>query len=80
MTNKKYNISNFPKSKITYVIFFRKIPSTRNTQNTVNTNIFERKQKNTINYSIFGGLIAKNIGIYAIFAISRNMEDTKYYK
>ena len=29
------------------------------------------KQKNTINYSIFGGLIAKNAGIYSVFAISR---------
>ena len=25
------------------------------------------KQKNTVNYSIFGGLIAKNAGIYTVF-------------
>ena len=29
------------------------------------------KQKNTVNYSIFGVLIAKNVGIYMVFAISR---------
>ena len=29
------------------------------------------KQKNTVNYSIFGGLIAKTAGIYMVFAISR---------
>ena len=29
------------------------------------------KPKNTINYSIFGGLIAKNDGIYSVFTISR---------
>ena len=29
------------------------------------------KQKNTVNYSIFGGLIAKNAGIHSVFAISR---------
>ena len=29
------------------------------------------KQKNTVNYSIFGGLIAKNAGFYTVFAISR---------
>ena len=29
------------------------------------------KQKNTVNYSIFGGLIAENAGIYGVFAISR---------
>ena len=29
------------------------------------------QQKNTVNYSIFGGLIAKNAGIYGGFALSR---------
>ena len=29
------------------------------------------KQKNTVNYSIFGKLVAKNAGIYTVFAISR---------
>jgi len=29
------------------------------------------KQKNTVNYSIFGGMIANNAGIYTVFAISR---------
>ena len=29
------------------------------------------KQKNPINYSIFGVLLAKNAGIYSVFAISR---------
>ena len=29
------------------------------------------KQKNTVNYSIFGMLIAKNAGIHMVFAISR---------
>ena len=29
------------------------------------------KQKNIVNYSIFGALIAKNAGIYNVFAISR---------
>ena len=29
------------------------------------------KQKNTVNYSIFGVLIAKTAGIHSVFAISR---------
>ena len=29
------------------------------------------QQKNIVNYSIFGELIAKNAGIYSAFAISR---------
>ena len=29
------------------------------------------KQKNTVNYSIFGVLIAKNAGVHSVFAISR---------
>ena len=29
------------------------------------------KQKNTVNYSIFGMLIAKNASIYTVFTISR---------
>jgi hypothetical protein len=29
------------------------------------------KQKTNTNYSIFGGLIAKNAGIHSVFAISR---------
>ena len=29
------------------------------------------KPKNTVNYSIFGKFIAKNAGIYTVFAISR---------
>ena len=29
------------------------------------------KQKNIVNYSIVGRLIAKNAGIYTVFAISR---------
>ena len=29
------------------------------------------KQKNTVNYSIFGGLIATNAGIYTVFGMSR---------
>ena len=29
------------------------------------------KQKNILNYNIFGGLIAKNASIYNVFAISR---------
>ena len=29
------------------------------------------KQKNTVNYSIFGGMIAKNASIHSVFAISR---------
>ena len=31
----------------------------------------QAKQKNTVNYSMFGVLIAKNAGIYTVFAISR---------
>ena len=33
--------------------------------------LLKAKQKNTVNYSIFGGLIAKNASIYMAFAISR---------
>jgi len=40
-------------------------------QNTANTSVFESKAKNVVNYSIFGVLIAKNAGIYSVFAISR---------
>jgi hypothetical protein len=29
------------------------------------------KKKNTVNYSIFGGLITKNAGIYSVFASTR---------
>ena len=29
------------------------------------------KQKNTVNYSIFGKLIAKNVGIWTAFGMSR---------
>ena len=38
------------------------------------------KQKNTVNYNIFGGLIAKNAGIYTVFAISRKRgrHETRY--
>ena len=36
------------------------------------------KQKNTVNYSIFGALIAKNSGIYTVFA--ENVEGTKHCK
>ena len=36
------------------------------------------KQKTTVNYSIFGGLIAKNASIYTVFAIS--VEGTKHCK
>jgi len=32
---------------------------------------FKAKQTNTVNYSMFGGLIAKNAGIYTVFPISR---------
>ena len=31
----------------------------------------QAKKKNTVNYIIFGELIAKNAGIYSAFAISR---------
>ena len=44
---------------------------TRDAQNTANTSVFESKAKNTVNYSMFGGLIAKNAGNYTVFAISR---------
>ena len=46
---------------------------TRDAENTANTTVFDSKalKKNTVNYSIFGGLIAKNAGIYTVFAISR---------
>ena len=39
----------------------------RCTKNTANTSVFESKQKDIVNYSIF----AKNGGIYTVFAISR---------
>jgi len=29
------------------------------------------KQKKTVNYCTFGGLIAKNVGIYTVFEMSR---------
>ena len=42
------------------------------------------KQKNTVNYSIFGGLIAKNAGIYMVFTqflqFQENVESTKHCK
>ena len=38
------------------------------------------KQKHTVNYSIFGGLIAKNAGIYTVFATQENVEGTKLCK
>ena len=44
---------------------------TRDAQNTANTSVFESKEKNTVNYSIFGGLITKNAGIYSVFASTR---------
>ena len=44
---------------------------TRDAQNTANTSVFESAAKNTVNYSMFGGLIAKNAGIHRVFAISR---------
>jgi hypothetical protein len=33
--------------------------------------VFESKAKNIVNCSIVGRLIAKNAGIYTVFAISR---------
>ena len=49
---------------------------TRNAENIANTSVFEAKQKPkkkqiTAFLDIFGGLIAKNAGIYTVFAISR---------
>ena len=38
------------------------------------------KQKNTINYGIFGGLIAKNDGIYTFLQFQENVEGTKHCK
>ena len=39
---------------------------------TLQTPVFlKAKHQNTINYSIFGGLIAKNAGIYKVFTLSR---------
>jgi hypothetical protein len=32
---------------------------------------FKDKKKHTVNYSVFGGLTAKNAGIYTSFAMSR---------
>ena len=57
----------------------------KNAENAVNTNTFgpemhktlqipvflKAKKKNTVNYSIFGGLITKNAGIYSVFASTR---------
>ena len=38
------------------------------------------KQKSTVNYSIFGGLIAKNAGIYMFLQFQANVEGTKHCK
>ena len=37
---------------------------TRDAQNTANTSVFESKEKNSVTYSIFGVLIAKNAGLH----------------
>ena len=54
---------------------------TRDAQNTANTSVLESKAKKlTVNYSIFGKLIAKNAGIYNVSAISskRGRHETLY--
>jgi hypothetical protein len=35
---------------------------------------FESNAKNTINYNILAGLLAKNAGIYNVFALSRKRD------
>ena len=39
---------------------------------------WKQSKKNRVSYNIFGGLIAKNVGIHKVFAISRNLEGTKH--